>query len=70
MGTFFDATNFKGRVCIEFHLSKLEARKGAGNQEIILNLGLQPGLKNHFHQVATPTRGKAKNYPFNTVEES
>lgn len=38
---------------MEFHLPKFKAQKEARTQEIILNLGLQPGLRNHFHQVAT-----------------
>lgn len=52
---------------MEFHLPKFKAQKGARTQEIILNLGLQPGLRNHFHQVATPTRGKAAAHEPRTI---
>lgn len=52
---------------MEFHLPKFKAQKGARTQEIILDLGLQPGLRNHFHQVATPTRGKAAAHQPRTI---
>lgn len=52
---------------MEFHLPKFKAQKGVRTQEIILNLGLQPGLRNHFHQVATPTRGKAAAHQPRTI---
>lgn len=67
-GDFLWCHQLQGRgVFMEFHLPKFTAWKGGRAQGIILNLGIQPGLKNHFHQVATPTRGKAAAYLPTTI---
>lgn len=67
-GDFLWCHQLQGRgVFMEFHLPKFTAWKGGRAQGIILNLGIQPGLKNHFHQVATPTRGKAAAYQPTTI---